>query len=76
MELDIPCLADKIAEPRPDMNIKVAAFTVSENYINTQYETDEQEYEARLIVLVLPIYLFIYLYDIHLARRPVYHMAL
>ena len=25
-----PLLADEIAEPRPDMNIKVAAFTVSE----------------------------------------------
>ena len=25
---------DEIAEPRPDMNIKVAAFTVSEKYIN------------------------------------------
>ena len=30
MEPDFPCLADEIAEPRPDMNIKVAAFTVSE----------------------------------------------
>ena len=30
-----PLLADKIAEPRPDMNIKVAAFTVSEKSINT-----------------------------------------
>ena len=31
-----PFLADEIAEPRPDMNIKVAAFTVSEksNYIS------------------------------------------
>ena len=28
------CLADEIAEPRPDMNIKVAAFTVSEKSIN------------------------------------------
>ena len=27
---DFPSLADEIAEPRPDMNIKVAAFTVSE----------------------------------------------
>ena len=27
---DFPCLADEIAEPCPDMNIKVAAFTVSE----------------------------------------------
>ena len=34
---DFPCLADEIAEPRPDMNIKVAAFTVSEKYINTGF---------------------------------------
>ena len=31
---DCPCLADEIAEPRPDMNIKVTAFTVSEKSIN------------------------------------------
>ena len=30
MEPDFPSLADKIAEPHPDMNIKVAAFTESE----------------------------------------------
>ena len=28
IEPDFPCLADEIAEPRPDMNIKVDAFTV------------------------------------------------
>ena len=33
---DFPCLADEIAEPCPDMNIKVAAFTVSEKSINTR----------------------------------------
>ena len=34
---DFPSLADEIeiAEPRPDMNIKVAAFTVSEESMNT-----------------------------------------
>ena len=32
---DFLSLADKIAEPRPDMNIKVAAFTVSKKSINT-----------------------------------------
>ena len=26
---DFPSLADEIAEPRPDMNVKVAAFTES-----------------------------------------------
>ena len=31
---DFPSLADEIAEPRPDMNIKVAAFTVSKKSIN------------------------------------------
>ena len=31
---DFPSLADEIAEPRPDMNIKVAAFTLSEKSIN------------------------------------------
>ena len=30
-----PSLADEIVEPRPYMNIKVAAFTVSEKSINT-----------------------------------------
>ena len=34
IEPDFPCLADEIAEPRPDMNIKEAAFTVSEKSIN------------------------------------------
>ena len=34
IEPDYPCLADEIAEPRPDMNIKVAAFTVSEKSSN------------------------------------------
>ena len=36
MEPDFPCLADEIAEPRPDMNIKIAAFTVSEKSINSE----------------------------------------
>ena len=32
---NFPCLADEIAKPRPDMNIKVSDFTVSEKSINT-----------------------------------------
>ena len=36
-KLDFPYLADEIAEPHPDMNIKVAAFTVSEKSSNTIY---------------------------------------
>ena len=34
IEPDYPSLADEIAEPRPDMNLKVAAFTVSEKSSN------------------------------------------
>ena len=34
-KLDFPSLADEIAEPHPDMSIKVAAFTVSEKSSNT-----------------------------------------
>ena len=33
---DLHSLVDKIAEPRPDIIIKVAAFTVSEKSINTK----------------------------------------
>ena len=32
IEPDFPCLADEIAEPRPDMN--VAAFTIREKSFN------------------------------------------
>ena len=32
---DFPSLADEIAKPHPDMNIKVAAFTVSQKSSNT-----------------------------------------
>ena len=34
---DFPCLADEIAEPHPDMNIKVSAFTGSEKSSNKYY---------------------------------------
>ena len=34
---DFPSIADGIAEPHPDMNIKVAAFTVSEKSSNTSF---------------------------------------
>ena len=33
IEPDCPCLADEIAEPRPDMNIKVAAFTEAKSHV-------------------------------------------
>ena len=32
---DFPSLGDELAEPRPDMNIKVTAFTVSKKSNNT-----------------------------------------
>ena len=35
MEPDFPCLADEIAEPRPDMNIKVTAFTEIKKFYYT-----------------------------------------
>ena len=35
-EPDFPCSADEIAKPHPDMNIKVAAFTVSKKSSNTE----------------------------------------
>ena len=34
---DFPSIADEIAEPHPDINIGVAAFTVSGKSSNTQY---------------------------------------
>ena len=46
MEPDSPCLADEVAEPRPDMNIKVAAFTEIEKSIYTK------------IGRLTPVYLF------------------
>ena len=36
---NFPSLADELAEPRPDMNIKVAAFTVSEKSINMDHRS-------------------------------------
>ena len=36
---DLPSLADEIAKPRLGMNIKVAAFTVSEKSSNTFHLT-------------------------------------
>ena len=39
IEPDLSCLADEIAEPRPDMNIKATAFTESKKfyYISSAY---------------------------------------
>ena len=43
IEPDFSCLADETAKPRPDMNIKVAAFTVSEKSINTYQNINDEE---------------------------------
>ena len=47
MKSDFPSWADEIAEPRPDMNIKVVAFTVSEKSINTLYATLNKAFTDR-----------------------------
>ena len=44
MEPDFPSLADEIAKPRPDLNIKVTAFTVSEKSINTKLQAAILQY--------------------------------
>ena len=38
---DFPSLADEIAKPRPDMNIKVNAFTVSIKFYCIEQEIEE-----------------------------------
>ena len=42
MKPDFPSLVDEIAEPHPDMNIKVAAFTVSEKSSNTKVAASQE----------------------------------
>ena len=39
---DFPCLVDEIAEQRSGMNITVAAFTVSEKFINHLIDTEKK----------------------------------
>ena len=43
IEPNFHSLADEIAEPRPDMNIKVVAFTVSKKSINTENRPKEKK---------------------------------
>ena len=52
IERDFPFLADEIAEPHQDMNIKVAAFTVSEKSSNTAYETWVKLYRLLILFIV------------------------
>ena len=52
LEPHFPCLADEIAEPCPDMNINVTAFTVSEKSINAKYEMCEAGHVAYFVILL------------------------
>ena len=45
VEHDFPCLADEIAETRPDMNIKITTFTESEKLYYTYIWNDETFYD-------------------------------
>ena len=53
MEPDFLCLADEIAEPRPDMNIKVAAFTVSEKSLNSTVLIVFADYTQQICLVLL-----------------------
>ena len=48
---DFPSLGDVIAKPRHDMNIKVAAFTVSGKFINTKSNL----YHLATVILTFPV---------------------
>ena len=58
MEPDFPCLADKIAKPRPDMIIKVAAFTVSEKSIIMYLHPTEFAISSKRIYLLQNLHLY------------------
>ena len=47
IEPAFPCLAHEIAEPRPDMNIKVTAFTVNEKSYNIERINDRTIWDKR-----------------------------
>ena len=51
---DFPSLADAIAEPCPNMNIKVAAFTLSEKYISNRREHSFKAVESYTKAVQLP----------------------
>ena len=50
---DFPSLADEIAEPHPDMNTKVAVFTVSEKSSNTvlEFATNHSIYQPLALMV-------------------------
>ena len=53
IEPDLPCLADEIADARPDMN-EVAAFTVSEKSIYTEMTKIQQTQQLLIAYTPLP----------------------
>ena len=54
---DFPCLADEIAEPCPDMNIKVTAFTLSKNFYYSDVDDGYGEILTHLCLMVFPYHL-------------------
>ena len=56
LKSDFPSLADEIAEPRPDMNIKVAAFTVSETSIYIHITASTVLKKSTFMFLSLSLY--------------------
>ena len=56
---DFPSLADEIAEPRPDINIKVAAFTVSDKSINNRHASSDYIIREYFGFLETDLFIFI-----------------
>ena len=74
-----PLLADEMAKPCPDMNIKVAAFTVSEKSSNTIY-TNMTGRSSTVIFVVLRVYFQVRAYLLDgwsaQAKKNSYHLQL
>ena len=68
IESNFPCSSDEIAEPRQDVNIRVAAFTVSEKCVNmTILFCLRRSRRKHLCRNSDTLYLVVYLYNILLA---------
>ena len=50
IEPDFPCLADELAEPRPDMNIKVTHLYREQKVL--LYQCEQNQHQARFFLLV------------------------
>ena len=76
IKADFPSLADEIAKPHPDMNIKVAAFTVSEkssNIIYLYFQVQEEQQETPHDLYVTHRVLHLHLYFASLLHRTNHH---